>query len=115
MKYLLAALCMLLSLSAAAGYKGQDPTEMSRTADRAGNGYYLYISESTPEFVEEQPVCAGRRYMLMQLAEGFFEKGCWWRVGGQIYGYTEYTGTLKFTMDLMLVNDNFTGKSNTGF
>lgn len=115
MKTLLIAICMMFSLSAAAGYKGQDPTEMSRTADRAGNSYHLYIRLSTPAFVEEQPVCADRRHMLMEVAEGFVEVGCWWRVGGQLYGYTEYTGTLKFVMDLMTVNDNFTGKSNTGF
>jgi len=115
MKTLLVAICLLFSLSAVAGYKGQDPLEMTRTADRAGNGYHLYSFNVGPRLTSELPVCAGRKHMLMELAEGHAVFGCWWRVGEQLYGYTEYTGSITFVMDLMLVNDNFTGKTGTGF
>lgn len=115
MKAVIAMLCMVLSLAAVAGYKGKDPLEMSRTADRAGNGYHLYSFDVGAKLTDEIPVCAGRKHMLMELANGYAVFGCWWRVDQQIYGYTEHTGSIKFIMDLMTVNDNFTGKTGTGF
>lgn len=89
--------------------------EMSRTADRAGNGYYLYSYGVGKELLGKAPACQGRQHMLMELNTGHAVFGCWWRIDEQLYGYTEHTGTVKFVMDLMTVNDNFTGKTGTGF
>lgn len=116
MKTVIAMLCMVLSLAAVAGYKGKDPLEMSRTADRAGNRYFLYSWDAHPDDgMYQDLVCIGRKHMLLELPNGMAAYGCWWKVGGQLYGWTEYTKAIKFNMDLMSVNDNFTGKTGVGF
>lgn len=115
MKAIIAAVLMAMSFGCMAGYKGQDPMEMSRTADRAGNGYYLYSYGVGKDLLDKAPACQGRQHMLMELNTGHAVFGCWWRIDEQLYGYTEHTGTIKFVMDLMTVNDNFTGRTGTGF
>lgn len=113
-KYLLVLLIFVCG-SATAGYKGKNAMEMSRTADPFENKFSLYSQGLGDQFTRDEPICHERKQMFVTLYTGEIVIGCWWRIGDQLYGYTRELGVSYFNMDLMTVNDNFTGQEPKGF
>lgn len=114
MSYLLILLA-LVSCMATAGYKGKDPVEMSKTVDNIGNVFRLYSLGLNDGFTMTEPVCHERNQMWVSTYDGKTSIGCWWKIGKQVFGYSYETGVTEFTMDLLMVNDNFTGIMPKGF
>lgn len=113
-KYLLLSLALFSGL-VHAGYDGKDPVELAKTVDIVGNKYNLYSLDLNDGFTMVEPICHDRNQMFVITYEGRLSTGCWWKVGRQIFGYSPDTGVTRFNMDLMLVNDNFTGQTPKGF
>lgn len=113
-KYLLLSLALVSGFSHA-GYQGKDPVELARTADIVGNHYNLYALSLNEGFTTQEPVCHGRSQMFVITYEGRLSIGCWWNIGKQVFGYSPETGVTRFNMDLLTVNDNFTGQIPKGF
>lgn len=113
-KYVLILLA-LFSCFANAGYQGKDPVELAKTVDLIGNTFSLYSLDLGPQFTLKEPVCHDRNQMFVMTYEGKLSIGCWWKIGKQVFGYSPDTGVTQFNMDLLLVNDNFTGQTPKGF
>lgn len=115
MRYLLILLA-LVSCLATAGYQGKDQTELARTTDILGNRFHLYADGLGSQFTLSEPVCHRRNQMfVMPYDASGIVIGCWWKIGGQVFGYSADTGVTRFNMDLLMVNDNFTGQTPKGF
>ena len=114
-KYLFLSLA-LVSCIVNAGYQGKDQSELARTADIIGNKFYLYSDNLGPQFTTVEPVCHDRNQMFVMPYDATgIVIGCWWKIGGQVFGYSPETGVTRFNMDLLMVNDNFTGQTPKGF
>lgn len=115
MKYFLILLALFSGL-VSAGYNGKDQTELARTADILGNRFHLYSEGLGPQFTLSEPICHERNQMfVMPYDNTGLVIGCWWKIDGQVFGYSNETGVTRFNMDLLMVNDNFTGRTPKGF